>query len=336
VRADVVSILEGAYDVAPCTRDWLRLLIERSAPFLDRGLGQFASIWNVGQGADPTTVACHRMDDCQRDALLQAAVVSRSAHKQAASTMVLGTAMQRVGDDADAQADVHEMARRFLHPFGARDILFLKIADPGGRLIVAGVPAPDDSRPSRGEAMMWSRIAAHVAAGARLRAAASIHGVDRFDGVDAVLSPSGALHHVAPGAQDRGSREKLRQAARDVDRARTRAVRSDAKAALDLWQGLVAGRWSLVDRFDADGRRFLVARRNDPDVPDPRALTRRERQVLAYAAMGQPLKLIAYALGLSVSTIALYRGRAMRKLGLTSTAEVVRMFAQERARETVA
>ena len=336
MRADVVSILEGAYDVTPCTLDWLRLFIERSAPFLDRGLGQFASMWNLGQGVDPTTVVSHRMDDRLRDALLQAAVVSRSAHKQAASAMVLGTAMQRVGDDADGQADVHEMARRFLHPFGGREVLFLKIADPSGRLIVLAIPAPDDRLPSRGEAMMWSRIAAHVAAGARLRAAASVHGGDPFDGVDAVLSPSGALHHAAPGAQDRGSRETLRQAARDVDRARSRAGRADANSALDLWQGLVAGRWSLVDRFDSDGRRFVVARRNDPDVPDPRALTRRERQVLAYAAMGQPLKLIAYALGLSVSTIALYRGRAMRKLGLTSTAEVVRMFAREPAKETVA
>jgi DNA-binding NarL/FixJ family response regulator len=117
----------------------------------------------------------------------------------------------------------------------------------------------------------------------------------------------------------------LRRAARAIDRARTKS-RSDEDAALDAWQGLVAGRWSLVDRFDSDGRRYLVARRNDPDVPDPRALTRRERQVLAYAALGHPLKLVAYSLGLSVSTIALHRARAMRKLGLRSQAEVVRLF----------
>ena len=193
-------------------------------------------------------------------------------------------------------------------------------------------------RPSRAERSLWSRVAAHLGAGARLRGAiaARSDAADISAGAEAVLSPSGKLEHgLAPATAPR-MRDSLRRAAIAIDRARTRAGRADANAALDLWQGLVAGRWSLVDRFDSDGRRFLVARRNDPDVPDPRALTRRERQVLAYAAMGQPLKLIAYALGLSVSTIALYRGRAMRKLGLTSTAEVVRMFAQERAKETLA
>jgi len=108
----------------------------------------------------------------------------------------------------------------------------------------------------------------------------------------------------------------------------TQRERSDDDRALDLWQGLVAGRWSLVDRFDSDGRRFLIARRNDPRVADPRALTLRERQVLAYAAMGHPLKLVAYALGLSVPTVALHRTRGMRKLGLQSHAEVVRFFTQ--------
>ena len=158
----------------------------------------------------------------------------------------------------------------------------------------------------------------------RMRAVADAN-TPSMEEADAVLSPSGALEHARPPAQSREAREALRRAARAIDRARTKS-RSDEDAALDAWQGLVAGRWSLVDRFDSDGRRYLVARRNDPDVPDPRALTRRERQVLAYAALGHPLKLVAYSLGLSVSTIALHRARAMRKLGLRSQAEVVRLF----------
>ncbi len=71
----------------------------------------------------------------------------------------------------------------------------------------------------------------------------------------------------------------------------------------------------------------MVARKNDPDVRDPRALTLRERQVLTYVAMGQPLKLIAYSLGVSPSWVSVRRRAAMRKLGLRSTADVVRLFA---------
>jgi DNA-binding CsgD family transcriptional regulator len=105
------------------------------------------------------------------------------------------------------------------------------------------------------------------------------------------------------------------------------ARRADENEALDLWQGLVAGRWSLVDQFDSDARRFMVARRNDPQVTNPRALNLRERQVLAYLAMGHPAKLIAYSLGVSPSSISTSRRMAMRKLGLKTTADVVRLFA---------
>jgi hypothetical protein len=80
--------------------------------------------------------------------------------------------------------------------------------------------------------------------------------------------------------------------------------------AVEIWRGLVAGLWSLVDHIDTDGRRYLVAHRNDPTTPDPRALTERERQVVAYADLGQSNKLIAYQLGLSVSTVGVLLARA--------------------------
>jgi hypothetical protein len=60
---------------------------------------------------------------------------------------------------------------------------------------------------------------------------------------------------------------RAQRAAKAIDRARSRA-RSNEDEALELWQGLVAGRWSLVEQFDSDGRRFLVARKNDPVVAE--------------------------------------------------------------------
>jgi DNA-binding CsgD family transcriptional regulator len=132
--------------------------------------------------------------------------------------------------------------------------------------------------------------------------------------------------HGEKCAQGPDDRDCLRRAAKAIDRARSKA-RSNEDEALGLWQGLVAGRWSLVEQFDSDGRRFLVARRNDPQVTDPRALGLRERQVLAYVAMGHPAKLIAYALGVAPSLVSLTRRTAMRKLGLQTTADVVRLFA---------
>jgi DNA-binding CsgD family transcriptional regulator len=140
----------------------------------------------------------------------------------------------------------------------------------------------------------------------------------------AVLSPGGRVQHAAADARAPNMLAALRDAARRIDRARSKA-RGDPSEALTLWQGLVAGRWSLVDRFETDGRRYVIARENQPHVGDPRALSLRERQVLAYSLLGHPLKLIAYELGLSVSAVSQERRRALRKLGAKSIAEAARL-----------
>ena len=83
------------------------------------------------------------------------------------------------------------------------------------------------------------------------------------------------------------------------------------------------GRWSTVDWFDSDGRRFVLAIPNSPHVSDPRGLTDRERQVVAYARMGQTNKMIGYRLGLSRSRVSLLLRSAMRKLGVRTRAQLV-------------
>jgi DNA-binding CsgD family transcriptional regulator len=221
----------------------------------------------------------------------------------------------------------------FLHPLGVRDVCGVLALDPDGQGVGIAAPTPDLRRPSKKEVAAWSRIAAHLTAGARLRRALTeldAKGRDKarsgLDGAEAILSPSGVVQHAEVPAKSAAARDSLRVAAKGIDRARGKA-RSRESEALDLWQGLVSGRWSLVDQFDSDGKRFVVAHKNDPAVNDPRALSIGERQVLAYTAMGRPLKLIAYALGLSEGTVSLRRSKAMRKLGLRTLADVARLFA---------
>ena len=64
-------------------------------------------------------------------------------------------------------------------------------------------------------------------------------------------------------------------------RADRRPFHLDSPARDDARAALLEGRWSLVDRFDSDGRRFIVAYRNPPGVLNPRRLTAREREVAA-------------------------------------------------------
>ena len=97
--------------------------------------------------------------------------------------------------------------------------------------------------------------------------------------------------------------------------------------AVAQWETLVQGRWSLVDHFEKDGRRYLVARKNDPFVPGDK-LSLRERQVVGFVALGHSNKLIGYELGISASTVATHLTSAAKKLGLGSRLELIRAFTE--------
>lgn len=79
----------------------------------------------------------------------------------------------------------------------------------------------------------------------------------------------------------------------------------------------------MVDWFDTDGRRFVLAIPNPPSVIDPRGLSERESQVVTYAVLGQSNKMIAYRLGLSTSRVSTLLRSSMRKLGFRTRSQLV-------------
>ncbi|HEV3191123.1 MAG TPA: helix-turn-helix transcriptional regulator [Polyangiaceae bacterium] len=328
MKTDAISIVEAAYDCESDVPAWLAGLLENVAPKLDDGFGIGVSMYEPGVAPDRMRTASRHLDKRLYDAFMGMCLEYPDAfHLANSEPASIGTVTKTLGF-TQAQARSWAPYVKYMHPFGVRDVTGVLARDPSGHAIVFNSPMSDLRRPTRPERSAWSRITAHISAGARLRRAIEkLSGDNLANCPDAVLSPSGSVVHAEPNAQGSDQREALRFAAKAIDRARSKA-RSNEDEALDLWQGLVAGRWSLVEQFDSDGRRFLIARRNDPQVTDPRALNLRERQVLAYIAMGQPAKLIAYSLGVSPSSISLTRRTAMRKLGLQTTADVVRLFAE--------
>lgn len=89
-------------------------------------------------------------------------------------------------------------------------------------------------------------------------------------------------------------------------------------AARSFGQELVHGEWKLIQRFDRDGRRFFVWMRDEAHTGAGRALTERERVVLARVARGMGDRAVSAELGCSTSTVATHRLRAMAKLGIAS------------------
>jgi DNA-binding CsgD family transcriptional regulator len=117
----------------------------------------------------------------------------------------------------------------------------------------------------------------------------------------------------------------------DLDEGRRRRneaqkARHDAEKALEIWKGLVAGRWSLVDHFDTDGKRFLLAMKNTPKVDRPIDLTPGAKRAAALAAMGHRDKEIAYMLGVSVASVTASLHRTRAKLGVRSRAELATVW----------
>jgi DNA-binding CsgD family transcriptional regulator len=186
------------------------------------------------------------------------------------------------------------------------------------------------------ERRRWTRCAAHIGAGLRLRAIA--HQLGSLDGkpIEAIFDGSGKLCDAREAATSKGARDLLRTAVRRAEKARSACGRIDADEALKAWEALICGRWSLVDRFDSDRRRFVVAVRNDLRSLDPRGLSLRERQVAEYAGQGRSAKEIAYLLGAPAASVENSLRRAQAKLDLRSRVELTAFFAPRGLRARLA
>lgn len=201
---------------------------------------------------------------------------------------------------------------------GLVDYVAVRGCDPtGAGLMLGALVSTAPQSLCDGETERWRLLRAHLLAGLRLRGALED---------EAVIEPGGRVVHAEGDARGARARDALRRCARDIDRARGAPGRRDPAGALRAWHALVSGRWSLIDRFDADGRRYFVARRNDPHLAMPRPLSARERQVLAYAALGYANKHIAYTLGLAPSTVSAHLRNAMRRVGATSRASLAELW----------
>ena len=144
----------------------------------------------------------------------------------------------------------------------------------------------------------------------------------------AVFDASGKLPEARNGAVAESARDALRDAVRHIDKLRTAAGRSDPDAALQNWEAPVRGRWSIVDKFDTDGRRFVIAVRNDvlkgtivPNLADA------ENAVLALLLAGSSNEDIARRRVVSVRTVANQVQSIFAKLGARSRGELITRLA---------
>jgi DNA-binding CsgD family transcriptional regulator len=85
------------------------------------------------------------------------------------------------------------------------------------------------------------------------------------------------------------------------------------------------GKWTIIEQFVLHGYEYRLIR--SPQIErDASRLTKRERQVVEQALDGHTNKSIAYALGVSQSTVGVLIFRASAKLGVKSRAELLSAY----------
>lgn len=329
--SDWIEVVEAGYDLSAPDKAWLERLLDTAAPLMDRGVGVNAQVFTV----TPTRFQLQEVSvrGVGTPEMLRAFLNSAppsiidAVYRRGAPVGSLSEWLFPSVPLAQRGGVLDESERHFVQntPANFQDSLGMMAHTGTGSGIALAAPLPTPARLNEPERLRWTRVAAHLGAGLRVRQ--RLGKLDIFSqDVEAVMRTDGRVEHAKAATKSPSARERLRSAVQRIERARTGAQRTDADCALDLWEGLVAGRWSLLDHFEADGRRHIVAVKNDPELSDPRGLSVRERQVAEFFGLGRPVKEIAYILGLTQSTIANTLARAAEKLSLKSKSELAALF----------
>jgi DNA-binding CsgD family transcriptional regulator len=319
---DPLDVIERAYDVESSEEDWLRGVLESAAPAIDAGRGLLAYLYDAA--ARPLRAWNFVGNFAPTHGEVIDVITAADDEYVAQSYLVIpfGTASEQPG---------FERQRTFgrqLHKYGIKDALAINAFDRSGLGAWIGALLPEKATVSASERERWAKVSMHIAAALRLR-----HRLQTVDAVsqarpraEAILTADGKLEHAE--AEATGARQALGEAVRRLDRARGHLRKSAPSEALDEWRVLVRARWSLVDQFDSDGRRFILAYQNLVSSDAPSVLSAREHEVLALAAIGCSPKLVAYQLGLSASTVRVHLTNASRKLGVHTRAALIEKFRQ--------
>lgn len=330
-RSDPLRIIEAAYTWEETESAWLRGVAEAAAPW-SAGGGVVACALQCANDASRVTNAWTVAGATDADAETIRSLCETMPVDLAATffapTEFVGNGRWRLERIAkEANIDARDLTKGRALP----SMWALVGGAPRERAIVLGFPTEPEKQstftssdpfPSVDRKVL-GLVAAHVGAALRLRALGQPSA--EHEATEAVLSPAGEVLHAEGEARPSRVRESLSEAVLRSERARGRLRKVDSDEATRLWSALVAGRWSIVEATERDGKRFLLARRNRlSSVPDLIELTKAENDVVWLAVHGHSHKYIAYELGLSVPAVSRRLKSALAKLRVSSRRDLLR------------
>jgi len=329
--AAIIDFTETAYNLGLSGPEWLPKLLRDGVQCVGHGLGLAGLTCQRGAQRGAFVIEQVHVESCPDDFIQSVMKAQLEVPREFLWEMSRPTHPKTLSEAAEENlVGFHDVTRHFTH---VEDGLGMSAFDPDGHGVYLIAPLRERTSLTTRERERLQMIASHFGAGYRLRRAVdppTSSGPPETTlprRAEAVLDPKDfRVTDAAGDARTCDSIRGLRQAAKRIDHARGHLRQSDPEAALELWTALVRGRWSMVDWFDSDSRRFVLAVPNEPTVNDPRGLTKQEAQVVSLITAGQTSKLIAYQLGLSQARVSVLVSSAMHKLGVRTRAQLVKKW----------
>jgi DNA-binding CsgD family transcriptional regulator len=322
VRPDkLVRFLEAAYDFEADDQAWLRGVMQAAMAAFDRACAMHGATF------DASDIHALRMLDIHVEGFEEAGVKQIMEGRGLITPGLVARNFRQIAVKM-SHSSLPEMRpmNDALAGLGYLDTLYLNGVDPGGEGVIIGLWCGDEGTPPAPVMAVYRRMAHHVTAAyryrRRLRGSRGVApSTDLTDGAAAVLDARNRVVHASAEAQTKEAQQELVESAKARDQALS--ARSKLQHELQRHRPLTSARWTLVDSFERSGARYVVARENAATVSGLSALSHREQQVVAFAAMGQSAKETAYALGISDTTVRVLLSRAARKLGVESRAQLL-------------
>lgn len=314
-----IDVVEAAYRIEGDETAWTGRLLDAARSDLDTGCGMYAftGFEDVPHLASAPAFAQRDLDPAYGARLAELNRDPPPVMLEALRTRLVtcGALQQSLGKGSPVIEQYHSLMK----PFAIIDGFSIFARDAAGGNITIAAPSRDVLNVVPRVRGIWRRVGLHIASGLRLRRRLAARSTVR----DALLDPSGKLRDAKSSIKDdQSARGALMRAVRAMEQARSANVRTSPDDALELWQGLVAGTWSLIEHWESDGKRYVAAYLNRPEVRDPRALTAMEQSVLEYLALGATNKDVVYALGIPLGTVSAAIVRIFEKLRVKSRAEL--------------
>jgi DNA-binding CsgD family transcriptional regulator len=323
-----IALVEAAYNLELDPAEWLPNLLRAGGSILDLGQGCAATLWaGTSRKGEPLLSQLHAEIGPPDLAMRFARAVREVDPNIARATPIPGKpGVHTLAEARGRHPEAHDALTRHV---GCKDMLALWATDSEHHGVGIHIPSATVIEPSPKVRERWHMLSVHIAAAHRLRRrlGQTPRGTPvtqlPLDAV-ALLDPKRfSVTEAAGEAKNHRALDEIRMAAIGVDLARGRLRNGETCEALRLWDAVLRGRWSIVDWFDTDGRRFILALPNAPHIRDPRGLTEREYQVATHVGAGESSKLVAYRLGVSRSRVSELLRRARRKLGVQTTGQLV-------------